>query len=326
MAKNLNYKNEQIGPTRGSKCYDGKESNCDKYGMLYEWYDAIEVCPEGWHLPMRAEWDALVSQVGSDAGKKLKATSEDWRDGAGTDDYGFGALPGGQLANEFKEINIAGNWLTATESNSNNAELIQMDGGNGIKTHSVNKTYLFSVRCVLGASSSSSITYGELKDERDEQKYRTVKIGTQNWMAENLNYEATNSQCYNYKESNCEIYGRLYNWETAKTICPEGWKLPTRSEWNALLSYVGDIAGVKLKAKSGIWGDDYGIDSYGFGALPGGQLANEFKEINIAGNWLTATESNSNNAELIQMDGGNGIKTHNVNKTYLFSVRCIEDL
>ncbi len=340
MAENLNFKEEQIGPTRGSKCYDDKESNCDKYGRLYEWYDAEEVCPDGWHLPTIAEWNTLISYVGNDAGTKLKAMNTDWRDGPGTDDYGFAALPGGQLSNEFADINLIGRWWTATTAPWNGDYKLSKNivgTENGVKEDAeqvIDRIVgsQLSVRCVLGSSSSSSITYGEIEDIRDNKKYRTVRIGTQNWMAENLNFETANgSVCYDNKESNCDTYGRLYNWETAKTACPSGWKLPTASEWNALISF-GDDASRKLKAKTSNWGDSYGIDKYGFAALPGGQFSDEFADINLIGRWWTATTAPWNGDYKLSKDivgTENGVKEGSGKVTDVvvgpqLSVRCIE--
>ena len=139
------------------------------------------------------------------------------------------------------------------------------------------------------AVESPSIIYGSLTDNRDGMTYRTVVIGTQTWMAENLNYAAENSYCYENEASNCTKYGRLYTWATAMGICPEGWHLPDSTEWKTLVTAVGDIAtsGKVLKSRSG-WcerctGEDAngtyksanGTDDYGFSALPAGKRFSE---------------------------------------------------
>jgi len=119
---------------------------------------------------------------------------------------------------------------------------------------------------------------GTLTDVRDGKVYKTVKIGEQVWMAENLNYAAEGSRCYKDRyypneADNCEKYGRLYNWQTAKTVCPKGWHLPNEREWKVLMETVGGdtIAGCYLKAASG-WEGKFGNgeDKFDFSALPGG--------------------------------------------------------
>jgi uncharacterized protein (TIGR02145 family) len=92
MAQNLNVKTND-----GDGCYGNKESNCTKYGRLYSWNAVGKVCPAGWHLPSKEEWDGLVNAVGGVkmAAKKLKAKSGWNNNNNGTDDYGFSALPGG---------------------------------------------------------------------------------------------------------------------------------------------------------------------------------------------------------------------------------------
>jgi uncharacterized protein (TIGR02145 family) len=118
---------------------------------------------------------------------------------------------------------------------------------------------------------------GILHDERDGKDYKTVKIGTQTWMAENLNYISDNSFCYGDADSNCSKFGRLYDYPTAVLSCPLGWHLPSDDDWNTLADAMGgkDKAGLRLKATKG-WESDgsvnnvNGTDDCQFSALPGG--------------------------------------------------------
>jgi len=171
MAENLNHK---IG---NSWCYDNKDSNCSKYGRLYDWNTAARVaCPRGWRLPSDADWDDVVLATGGEevAGKKLKSkTGWDFictsdmmindeagcivgkkYSGNGTDDFGFSALPGGGFLTEgsfegFAGVGGSGNWWSVSEIDVDNVSAWGMSldyesMGNGW----VNKSNGLSVRCL----------------------------------------------------------------------------------------------------------------------------------------------------------------------------------
>ncbi|MFI4955126.1 MAG: FISUMP domain-containing protein, partial [Gammaproteobacteria bacterium] len=94
---------------------------------------------------------------------------------------------------------------------------------------------------------------GPLVDMRDGKQYKTVCIGNQTWMAENLNYDASGSVCYNNDPANCAIYGRLYDWNTimqgalsstsvpsgVQGVCPKGWHVPSKAEFDTLMMFLG---------------------------------------------------------------------------------------
>ncbi|WP_414655106.1 fibrobacter succinogenes major paralogous domain-containing protein [Fibrobacter sp. UBA3629] len=129
---------------------------------------------------------------------------------------------------------------------------------------------------MTSSSSSHDTTYNAekntLTDTRDGQVYRTVTIGDQVWMAENLNFETDSSYCYNDSAEYCAKYGRLYEWSAAMDACPSGWHLPDTAEWRMLLAAVGgdSIAGMKLKSTSGWNSNGNGTDDFGFTVLPAG--------------------------------------------------------
>ncbi len=163
--------------------------------------------------------------------------------------------------------------------------------------------------------------------------FRTVIIGSQTWMAENLNCDVEGSKCYDNNPSNCETYGRLYNWATAmnlpsncnssscssqiqskhRGICPAGWHIPSRADWEAVTAYISST------------------DDYGFSVLPSGfGLLGSFYD-GGGGWWWTASEDDSDyyayylnivNIESGSMEVYSGTMAL---KNMLFSVRCLKD-
>jgi uncharacterized protein (TIGR02145 family) len=220
--------------------------------------------------------------------------------------------------------------------------------------------------------------YGQSKsqfcDERDGKRYVYVTIGTQTWMAENLNYVVEESKCYgedgevvigqdaDYKpiptdpllpaevQTNCETYGRLYNWNMAMNnsassnnnpsgvqgVCPAGWHLPSNAEWEVLAVYAGGAssgAGTKLKATSG-WNDHEtygnGTDDYGFSGLPGGNFSGSFSgyfaDVKTRGQFWSSRQDNNVNAIRRDLYYGSGNANQFASsKTSLHSVRCVKN-
>jgi len=169
-------------------------------------------------------------------------------------------------------------------------------------------------------------------DIRDGKIYKTVTIGNQTWMAENLNVETADSWCYLSSADSCAKYGRLYTWAAAKTACPTEWHLPSRGEWNNLVTAAGgySTAGSKLKSSSG-WNYYSGIsstDEFGFSALPGGYRFSD-GSFYYAGNidyWWTSEEFDSGYAYSRVMGyGGDIVDEYSRYKSYGLSVRCVED-
>ena len=144
----------------------------------------------------------------------------------------------------------------------------------------------------------ASDKYGEILDERDGQVYKTIEIGSQTWLAQNMNYDTTGF-CQDDIPSNCEKYGKLYSSSVASIICPNGWELPDTSEWRTLFNYAISYlnktdAGSVLKSSRGLWfsylQDDHlkscsyeqdencingeGTNELGFSAIPQGGKPN----------------------------------------------------
>jgi len=402
MAENLKYdiKNK-------SRCYDNKSANCNKYGNLYEWNTAMDmkrttypaknriqgVCPVDWHIPSDAEWTTLTNYVGSDAGKKLKATNS-WNNradgitGNGTNNYGFTALPGGYSGPGFYDAGTGGYWWSSNGNANHQAYYRKMwhNASNVVKDSMQTSMAYYSVRCIMDkcdfndydkvkqfsyenfiidrcggkeynplmqycSERSVVVNKEEFIDSRDGRKYKSVKIGAQTWMAEDLRYEAKQSKCH--ETDKCKKYGRLYNWETvmngAKSsttgttkvqgICPVGWHLPRDTEWEALIKSVGTNAGAKLKAPM-YWLNKEkpscnGTDNHGFSALPAGfiELYNKDTsyDINKIGYWWSVGTLNNNydfpyrwimRSEASEIEKN---EWHATSTKAYFSVRCVKN-
>ncbi len=190
----------------------------------------------------------------------------------------------------------------------------------------------------------------QITDPRDGQTYSVVTIGTQVWMAENLNFQTGNSWCYADNPANCLIYGRLYDWETALTACPPDWRLPGDAEWTVLTDFLGgsEIAGGKMKTtgsfeegydeeeNSGFWSypNTGATNESGWSGLPGGFRSQDgmFGLLGLDGIWWSSTEwriseLDINNAwsRSLHYDDSNVFRDSSGGKDSGFSVRCIRN-
>lgn len=197
----------------------------------------------------------------------------------------------------------------------------------------------------------------------DGNVYKTVKIGNQWWMAENLRTthysdgteinliedettwqeDGYNIDAYCFYENsneNADIYGALYNWQavanTSKNICPDGWHVPNKVEWNELDEYLGSVGysgsqGGALKAKS-LWkkdnesDDGNGTDNFGFKAFPAGLRSSNFVAMGYVADFWSSTEYSEMNGYWFHIStySKNSSLSH-MNKKMGFSVRCVKD-
>lgn len=196
--------------------------------------------------------------------------------------------------------------------------------------------------------------YGEFMDSRDNQIYKTITIGNQTWMAENLNYDVNHgdqSWCGGSDGEGCDTYGRLYTWAAAvgKTenecgffslcklpegiiqgVCPEGWHLPGNNEWNALFSSMNS-AGTQsdatlFKSKFGLWNNvnEHYEDDFGFSMLPAGAYSGDYYlDVGDVAYFWTYKEGGSTVAYSYFFE--NKVYYNSMDKYYAFSVRCVKD-
>lgn len=344
-------------------------------------YNEQGVCPDGWRLPNMDDYETLFDYVGGKdiAGKKLKSLSNGYwlNNGFGDDSYGFSVLPSGTLFTNGMTYGDRRNcsfiW-SSSEKDSLFANLVGFNSNfSAVELTALRKNQAFSVRCLkkggekpvssssFSQSSSSkaswaylnpSYSYGEMVDDRDGQVYKTVEIGVQTWMAENLNYaylplEAGSdslSFCYDNDPLNCSKYGRLYRWSAAmdsagmfsttgkgcgysvclptgnvRGVCPEGWHLPSKNEiFNSDYSnpiYWQDSISSWYMSGLTIPASGY-MPNYGVFGFKG----------EYAGLWTSSEVASDGNAfSLFLRYDDSFTRKNGDNKNNGYSVRCVKD-
>jgi|JI10StandDraft_1071094.scaffolds.fasta_scaffold1018419_1 uncharacterized protein (TIGR02145 family) len=204
---------------------------------------------------------------------------------------------------------------------------------------------------------STGVTYGTMTDQ-DGNTYKTITIGTQTWMAENLRttkyndgtaipnvtdgveWESLSTGAYcNYENTTSTVtkatYGRLYNWYAVNTgkLAPKGWHVPSDAEWTQLTDYLGGeiAAGGKLKEAGTAhwhWGSPSATNETGFTALPGGLRDDygTFYNFRSSGFWWSSTEFTAAGALYRYVhDFSSNVYNYSGYKEWGFSVRCVRD-
>lgn len=286
---------------------------------FYNRIAAENACPIGWHLPTRHDLDSLQRKYGGNLGSYLLGENEgkynldEWEtdfDG-GIDVWGV-ELKG--ISYHFEDASNSGSftknndrsakyWMQSDVSDIDLMLTINSEVSLSIVEES-STSNAYMVRCVTGSfatplsssssSSGSGSTSNTLTDSRDGTSYKTVIIGSQVWMAENLNYGTmvfddigqvddgvVEKYCYNDDVTNCYSDGGLYTWAEAMAlpsycngeycsdlinsefhqgICPIGWHMPKAEEWDVLAEYLGgaSVAGARMKGNSlefPVWND-----------------------------------------------------------------------
>ena len=361
MAENMNYAGN------GSVCLNNLPSLCAKYGHLYT--PSVSVCPAGWRLPSKKDFDDLVALAGGESfsASNLKSLY-DWPQSQSgnpqtTDKFGFSAAPAGD-ADVDGNANSMGSeayfWGQRTEEDDTYHYYMKIDYSN--KGAQVGQDFVDyglkrSIRCVRGSIYDQA--KNTLKDLRDDRVYKTVVIGSQTWMAQNLNYNyPANSDisiivCQNSDTTCGDTIGRVYTWDAAmdhyglfslngvgckfkpantcnptypvRGICPDGWHLPDTTDWRLLFNAVGGIeqAAFELKSQTG-WSTN-GHDGFGFCAYP---VINPFTGATQNKAYFWTSTKGAKEGRVIRLDKSEQafiLEEDTEDVGDYFSIRCVKD-
>lgn len=224
------------------------------------------------------------------------------------------------------------------------------------------RTLTFLIITAISSINVFAQQTGSFTDTRDGNTYKTVKIGNQTWMAENLKYtncssciqitdnnawmnSNNNGWCYyNNDKNNASEYGVLYQWEIAENVCPTGWHLPSEQDWTSLINYLGgsEDAYPKLLSKND-WGVKTTTNSSGFNALPSGgrviyngrcDFINGYNDSRkneswwkLSANFWTSSKSSKYDSPIYFYFSSSydEVRSRDTGESFGYSVRCIKD-
>lgn len=344
--------------------------------------DSRNICPSGWRVPEIVDFDILFANIGGkgNAGSHLKSVDLWFSETPGTSDnsIGFSALPGGLIDYQGNLNNDYLNRYWTKTGNEldqimmpihigSNLSFIEQANFSGLP-YLINEGY--SVRCIkegpidyfpMDSILNNSLTYGNVSDI-DGNVYKTITIGTQNWMAQNLRTSNfSNGDPIQGLESNSDwsnatvpafsslyndvtydsLYGKLYNFYTAvdnRNVCPVNWHVPSDADWQTLIENLGGIefAGAFLKsAGQQYWSfnDIYPLspanNSSGFSGLPVGYRdgLGYFQNEGFVAIFWSSTDFGSGEAFVTSLDSTSDWTEYQGLGAYIngYSIRCVED-
>ena len=209
--------------------------------------------------------------------------------------------------------------------------------GNYKVTMQVIDLYGFSNKAAksINVVNPPSFNYGTITDTRDGETYKTINIGNQTWMADNLRFNWSGiARVYNDNPSFLPTYGRLYQAHMAEGSCPAGWRLPTKGEWEILINYLGgnNLAGKRLKQiGNNTWmSPNIADNESGFNALPGGHHFIQYGSgwsyggLGEFGAYWTSTKSGNFNYHVL-LQNSTSAATITTGLNHFRSVRCIKN-
>ena len=267
----------------------------------------------------------------------------------------------GSSSSDGKASSSSGNVESSSGKGEKSSSSLKVESSNSTKTEvssSSTKTVSSSSSVKTEQSSSSKTSANPCKTEtKDNCKYglmpdaiglltvKTVVIGSQTWSAQNVDNDLSGSYCYYSNESYCDEYGRFYMWTDASRVCPRGWHLPSKSEFETLFTMIGGEltkadgwtdfynywnVGEKLKTTSGWQKEGNGTDVYGFSALPAGYLDSQktSKGLGSTACFWSSTETGTYNGSayiFCMFNDSDKVYEKEIDKHAAYSVRCIKD-
>ena len=342
-------------------------------GVVAEYDGTYYICKSNsWQTATALEYDTYGWTAGTDGEVKAGGVNASnyyvyengaWRASTGVIENNLGAC----VTSRLGEVGKSGNTYYICKSDGwQTATVLEYDTyGEMCTSAEVGRTISGVVAAINNYYCSDSGWVSVMTDSRDNKVYKTIRIGEQVWLAENLNYADSTktpsilkrSWCYNNDSANCEVSGRLYTWaaaidsaklyrdksidcgygktctlpDTVYGVCPPGWHLPSYDEWDELITIVGgkDNAGKVLKSQTGWNNNGNGTDDFGFSASPAGlrYSGGGFDGEGYSATFWSATEDNYNyGAYTMFLNSGNEYAhLNNYGKNNGFSVRCLQN-